>query len=191
MHPIATIAGASALLCFATTASAQGYFGGSLGKTDFDDDIAAGLITSGSVDGSDTGFKIFSGYRFTPHVAAEFSFVNLGTARYAGEFFGSAVTNGNIDLWGYNLAAVLSFPLGERFSVFGSLGIFLWESEVSDFTAGTGTFTETVRGWDSGSFGIGAAWSFARNLSARVEWEQFPIGTSDARLFSVGLQYSF
>lgn len=42
-------------------AAAQGfYLGGSVGKSDFDDDNAIpDLITSGSVDGSDTGFKIF------------------------------------------------------------------------------------------------------------------------------------
>ena len=147
-------------------------------------------ITSGNVDGSDTAFKIFGGYRFTPHVAGELSFVNLGTARYNGDFFGTPVTGGKIDVWGYNLSAVLSFPLGERVSIFGKLGLFLWESEVSDVTGGA-AFAETVRGWDGGSFGIGAAWNFARNLSARVEWEQLPLGSSDARLFSLGLQYNF
>lgn len=189
MNPIASIVGAFALL-FATTASAQGYFGGSLGQSDYDDDITSGLITSGSVDGSDTGFKIFGGYRFTPHVGAELALVNFGTARYSGDFFGTPVTGGKIDVWGYNVSAVLSFPLGQRASVFGKLGLFLWESEVNDVTGGA-PFGETVRGWDGGSFGIGAAWSLAHRLSARVEWELFPIGSSDARLFSVGLQYNF
>jgi len=44
---------------------------------------------------------------------------------------------------------------------------------------------------DGGSFGFGAAWRFTRNLAARVEWEQFPIDTSDASLVLIGLQYSF
>ena len=189
MNPIASTMGAIALL-FTTAASAQGYFGGSLGQSDYDDDIASGLITSGSVDGSDTGFKIFGGYRFTPHVGAELALVNFGTARYSGDFFGTPVTGGKIDVWGYNVSAVLSFPLGARASVFGKLGLFLWESEVSDVTGGA-AFTEKVRGWDGGSFGIGAEWTFARNLAARVEWEQFPLDSSDVRLFSVGVQYSF
>lgn len=189
MHPIATILGGLALL-FSATASAQGYFGGSLGASDFDDDIASGLITSGSVDGSDTGLKLFGGWRFGPHVGAELAFLSLGSARYGGEFFGTPVTGGKIDLWGYNVAAVLSFPVGQRAAIFGKLGLFLWESEVGDVTGGV-AFSETVRGWDSGSFGIGVEWSFARNLSLRAEWEQFPVGSSDVRLLSAGVQYNF
>ena len=48
----------------ATQASAQFFVGGSVGQSDMDDEITNGLITSGTVDGKDTAWKIFGGYMF-------------------------------------------------------------------------------------------------------------------------------
>ena len=187
-----------ALLCLLASAHAPAqstpsfFFGGSLGQSDIDESIVAerGLISSGSIEGKDNGFKIFGGGYFSPRFGAELAYVDLGEATYSGDFFGSAVTAGKVGIWGYNLAALVRFPLGERFSLFGKLGVFLWESEQSDLTDGAPT-SSTTRGWDGGSFGIGVAWRFTDNLSARVEFEQFPVDTSDASLLSLGLQYRF
>lgn len=182
---------ACVLLLPSASAGAQSFFfGGSFGKSDIDESIAGALITSGSIDGKDSAFKIFGGGFFSPHFGAELSYVDLGEATYSGDFFGTPVTNGRMGIWGYNVAALARFPLGERFSLFGKLGVFLWEAEESDVFGGT-PFSTTTRGWDGGSFGFGAAWRFTRNLAARVEWERFPIDTSDASLVSIGLQYRF
>ena len=187
-----------ALVCLLASAPAPAqsthsfFFGGSLGQSDIDESIVAesGLISSGSIEGKDNGFKLFGGGYFSPRFGAELAYVDLGEAAYSGDFFGSAVTGGKVGIWGYNLAALVRFPLGERFSLFGKLGVFLWESEQSDLTDGAPT-SSSVRGWDGGSFGIGVAWRFTGNLSARAEFEQFPVDTSDASLLSLGLQYSF
>lgn len=45
-----------------THASAQAFVGASVGQSDIDEDITAGLITSGSTDSKDTAFKLFGGY---------------------------------------------------------------------------------------------------------------------------------
>ncbi len=166
------------------------FFGASLGQSDIDESVAAGLLSSGSIEGKDDAFKVYGGGFFSPNFGAELAYVDLGEARYSGDFFGTPVTGGTVGIWGYNVAAVLRVPLGERFSVFGKLGVFLWESEASDLTGGD-PFRSTTRGWDGGSFGIGVAWRFTGNLSARAEFEQFPVDTSDASLLSLGLQYSF
>ena len=62
---------AAALALAASHASAQAYFGGSIGQSDIDDQLATGLITGGSVDGTDTAFKIFGGYMFNRHFGLE------------------------------------------------------------------------------------------------------------------------
>jgi OOP family OmpA-OmpF porin len=186
---LGTAIAACAAMALSAQASAQGFFGGSLGRSDIDASIASGLITSGTIDGKDSAFKLFGGYFFGPHFGAEAAYVDLGAAGYSGSFFGTPVSGGSVDIWGYNIAALARFPLGERFALFGKLGLFLWESEASDVTGGA-PFSSTTKGWD-GSFGLGASLRFTRSLSARLEWEQFSVGPSDAALLSLGLQYSF
>lgn len=172
-------------------AGAFSYFlGGSLGQGDIDDSVATGLLTSGSIDGKDTAFKLFGGGFFSPSFGAELAYVDLGEASYSGDFFGTPVVNGRVGIWGYNVAALARLPLGERFELFGKLGVFLWESEASDITGGS-PFSSTTRGWDGGSFGLGATWRFTGGLAARLEWERFPVDTADASLLSLGLQYNF
>lgn len=175
----------------AQTGALTYFLGGSLGQSDFDESIAIPFpITSGTLDSKDTAFKLYGGGFFGRHFGAELAYVNLGKAGYAGEFFGDPVTGGTVEVWGYNIAALARFPVSERLELFGKLGLFLWESESSDLTSGT-PFSSSARSWDGGSFGLGAAWRFTPNVSARVEWERFPVGDADVSLLSLGLQYRF
>lgn len=185
-----------ALLVLSASAGAQaGAFtyllGGSLGQSDYDESVAIPFpISSGTVDTKDTAFKLYGGGFFGPHLGAELAYVHLGKAGYAGEFLGAPVTDGKVEVWGYNVAFVARLPVNERLDLFGKLGVFLWESDASDVTAGA-PFSSTVRGWDGGSFGLGATWRFRRHLAARLEWERFPVGETDAALLSLGFQYNF
>lgn len=181
-------------LLASTNAPAQSshsfFFGASLGQSDIDESVASGLVTSGSIDGKDNGFKLYGGGFFSPNFGAELAYVDLGEAAYSGDFFGTPVTDGKVGIWGWNVAGLVRLPVTERFSVFGKLGVFLWETEESEVFGGTPS-SRSTRGWDGGSFGIGVAWRFTGNLSARAEFEHFPVDTSDASLLSLGLQYSF
>lgn len=185
-------------------ASAQGfYIGGSVGRSNIDDDIAGpGLITSGTVDGNDTGFKLYGGYQFNQHFGVELAYVDLGTANYSGTFGGSPVTGGKVDIWGLGLFAVGIWPVSPGFSLFGKLGLFSWEAKWSDVTGGT-PFSSTDNGSDLAG-GLGMSYSFTRNLSARVEWERFKAGggedffgfpnatgSATIDLLSVGIVYKF
>lgn len=191
-------------LVAASQASAQGfYIGGSVGKSNIDDDIAGpGLITSGTVDGKDTGFKLYGGYQFNQYFAMEGGYVDLGTATYSGTFGGSPVTGGKIDIWGLGFFAVGIWPVSSDFSLFGKLGFLSWEAKWSDVTGGT-SFSSTDSGSDLAG-GIGLTYHFTKNLGARVEWERFKAGggedflgfpnaTGSAKidLLSVGLVYKF
>ena len=193
MHmPIDKAIVALTLSLLSANAAAQTYFlGGSLGQSDFEESIAIPFpITSGTVDSKDTAFRFYGGGFFGRHLGAELAYVNLGKAGYAGEFFGEPVTGGKVEVWGYNVAALARFPVSERLELFGKVGVFLWKSESSDVTSGT-PFSSATRSWDSGSFGLGATWRFTPHVSARAEWEKFPIGDADASLLSLGVQYSF
>jgi OOP family OmpA-OmpF porin len=176
----------------ATQASAQSFLGASLGQSDIDSDITAGLITSGSVDGKDTAFKLFSGYMFNRHFGVEGAYVDLGEVSYSGNFGAALVSGGKVEVSGFNVAALGSYPISEQFSVFGKIGLFIWEAEASDVTAGV-PFTTANDGTDL-SFGIGVSYNFTRNLGVRAEWERFKVelfNDADADLLSIGIVWRF
>jgi OmpA-OmpF porin, OOP family len=170
-------------------ALAQGFVGGSLGQSDIADDITRRLITSGLVDGKDTAFKLFSGYMFNRHLGVESAYVNLGEVSYSGEFSGDLVTGGKVEVTGFNIAALGSYPVTEQFSVFGKIGLFIWEWTASDTTAGL-PFSTKDDGTDI-SFGLGVGYNFTRNLGVRAEWERFKLDDVDADLLSIGIVWGF
>ena len=184
---------AAVLLCgmvAASQASAQGfYIGGSVGQSDIDDSITTGLITSGTVDGKDTGFKLFGGYQFNQNLGVELAYVDLGEASYSGTFLGAPVTGGKVEVSGFNFSAVGTYPLNPSFALFGKLGVLAWEAKATDVTGGV-PFSAKDDGADI-SFGLGASYNFTKNVSARVEWERFKMDSADADLLSIGIVYKF
>lgn len=173
----------------AAPASAQGYLGISVGQSDIDEEITAGLITSGTVDGKDSAWKLFGGYLFTPNLGLEVAYVDLGEVSYSGSFFGSPVTGGTVEVNGFNVAALANLPISEQLSLFGKLGLFIWEATARDFTGGA-PFSTKEDGSDI-SFGIGLGFNLTRNVAVRAEWERFEAAEADADLISVGLLWRF
>ena len=171
-------------------ASAQGfYMGASFGKTDADRGNAVpALISSGSVDGSDNGIKLFGGFAFNRNIAVEMAFVDLGELTYSGTYFGTPAANGTLETSGFNFAFVGSIPLNPSFSLFGKLGLFFWEAEASDVTGGF-PFVQTIDDVDV-SYGFGASYQFNRNFGMQVEWEQYEAADSIS-LLSLGVVYRF
>jgi OOP family OmpA-OmpF porin len=183
-------------LMTASQASAQAYrpatgfyAGGSVGGTSFESDIARGLLTSGRVDTSDTGFKLFGGYELNRNFALEVAYVDLGKASYSGFAGPDPVTGGKVEVTGLNLSAVGSWPLAGNVDVFGKIGFFSWEDKASDVTAGS-PFSDKIDGTDL-TYGFGASFHITRNVSARVEWERFRVDETNADLFSVGALIRF
>jgi OOP family OmpA-OmpF porin len=186
---IAALSVSSAMMLAVSHASAQAYVGGSVGQSDIDEEITTGLITSGSVDGKDSAFKIFGGYMFNRNFGIEGAYVDLGEVSYSGFFGASTVTGGSVEVTGFNISALGAYPINEQFSVFGKIGMFLWKAEASDTTAGA-PFSAKDDGADV-SFGVGLGYNFTRNLGVRAEWEMFKTDDADATLLSVGLLWRF
>jgi OOP family OmpA-OmpF porin len=187
--------GSSGLIT-ASQASAQAqqsaagfYVGGSLGQSSFDKDIVRELITSGRVDTSDTGFKVFGGYQFNRNFGLELAYVDLGKASYSGFAGPDPVIGGKVEVTGVNLSAIGAWPVAPNFDVFGKIGFLSWEDKASDVTAGD-PFSDKIDGTDL-SFGFGANWHLTKNVRLRVEWERFRVDDTDADLFSVGAVYKF
>lgn len=178
------------------------YVGASAGKSDIDNEIVfPGLITSGTADGKNTGYKIFGGYEFNQYFGVEVSLVDLGKVKYSGTYLGLPVTGGKVDVVGVNGSAVGIVPVSESFSLFGKIGIFGWEASWSDVTGGVPTKAQ-----DNGadvSIGAGFTVNFTKNFGARLEWERFKAGggedyssgnpnlTSSAKIDFVSLGFLF
>ena len=174
---------------FPTQVLAQAFVGGSIGHSDIEEEIAAGVIDSGPVDSKDTGWKVFGGYMFNRNLGLEVAYVDLGRTTYSGIYEGAPVTGGKIDVGGFNVGFIGSIPLSERFSLFGKIGLFIWEVEASDTTGGLPA-SARADGSDI-SFGVGLSYDFTRQLGLRAEWEMFQVEYVDASLLSIGLVWRF
>lgn len=80
------IALAGLLLAAVGSASAQVYVGGGFGPSHVNIDCPAIL---GKCDTSDTGYKVYGGYKLNPSVALEVAYVDFGKAKFTGGSFAS------------------------------------------------------------------------------------------------------
>ena len=165
------------------TSFAQGvYFGGSFANTDFDSNLEA---VDGSADDSDSGYKILIGNRFTPNVAGEIGFVQFGKTSFTGDsfivdpfiFFVSPTLTLEAEIEALTFSGVFSTNLVGDVSVFGRLGMALWDAE---FTASTslGSASESHDGTDI-FFGLGIQTMVNENLGLRLEYEIYNLDPTD------------
>ena len=125
-------------------------------------------------DGSDTGFKVFGGYRFIKYLAAEVEYLDGGTVEDGGL---------EIDVSGFNLSGVGILPVGEKFNLFAKLGMIFWDVGSNGF------------GDDSGedfSWGVGAGYSFTEQFGMQLEYQGFEIEDADTvDMISLGATWKF
>lgn len=148
------------------------YFGMGLGQMTVQDvepfDFGAGV--DASVDDTDTSFKFFAGFQFSPNVAAEFSYEDLGEASiHYTDGFDSLTEKAEVTAMTLSIIGLL--PLQEDFSVFGRFG--LAKADV-DFSIKS---TFGVNGSDSSDsteplFGLGLQYDI-ENVLLRAEFTRF------------------
>ncbi len=167
-------------------------------------------------DISRTGFKLQLGYEFSPNLAIEGGYVDLGKTTYSATYkssdttwlspFSPATTStGTITrtnkVTGWNVGGLGIIPINNSFSVFAKLGLANMKLKKSN--SGTGFFATTSESTDTKIepyYGIGASFYPSRDhsLGIRAEWERFSKagnldqdGTADATLMTVGVSSKF
>ncbi|WP_179957732.1 porin family protein [Exilibacterium tricleocarpae] len=160
------------------------YVGGGYGlyKFEFDnDDIDTDFEDEQGV------IKLFAGGKFTEHLGVELAYLNFDEA---------TDSDLDADIDGFSLAAVLSAPLGESFSLFGKLGWFAWEADIS----GSVPFDLDVIGVDDKLdgddvfYGVGAKFRLTDNVDLRVEYDRYELDDNfdpELDIFSVSAQFVF
>jgi uncharacterized repeat protein (TIGR01451 family) len=214
---VALLAGMASLWMPADDANAAGpgpYVGIGGGQSvmdasagDLDGKLAGlGYTTRSTMDDKDSGFKLFGGYRFSPYLGVEASYVHLGKV--------TSVIRSDIDpaliaplvndvtrvhpfsISGPTLAVMgmVPIPLATTncLSVFGKLGAIRWDAKVHAVLVPAGAPRATLREKGTGAmYGAGISCDMANGLGVRVEWERFQTSRNDPQLYSVGLSYSF
>lgn len=129
-------------------------------------------------DDKDTALGAFVGYRFHPNFAVEGGYHDLGKAAAPGADY-------KANAW--ELDGLASWPLGNRFSVYGKLGAFRGQAKSQGFTDNNTKAT----------YGLGAQFGMTRNLGLRAEWQRYPhlgggaLVKTDVNVLRVGALWQF
>jgi OmpA-OmpF porin, OOP family len=185
------------------------YVGLSVGQSrvDIDDSEvpAVGGATASSVskEETDSAFKVYGGYRILPYLAVEGGWADLGKFRAGRNVTAPAVgsLSAEIEASGPYVQAVGILPL-QRFELFATGGFMYATTETTLSTSGAVVLAPGIARTEKDSelefkFGLGASFSFTRNLAIRAEYERFfDVGTSDTGegdidLLSVGIVFRF
>lgn len=170
-------------------ALAQGYIGGAAGRSDQKFDCA-GTTTC---DTTDTGFKLFGGFMFSPNFGVEGAYYDLGkaTATLTDPLLGTLTGEVKTTAFGAYALGVLPF---DQWSLFGKLGVVNSKVKVTASSALFGSGSESKRHTDI-AWGIGGGYDFNKSLGLRLEWERgrakFGDEKFDGDLLSVGVKFSF
>jgi OOP family OmpA-OmpF porin len=164
-------------------ASAQAYFGSTVGRAKWNLDCSG----TDSCTSSASGYKVFTGYEFTPMVSVEGAYVSLNetTARFGGL---SASFTGR----GLDLAAIFKTPSYKNFQGFGKVGIGELTASLAGQSAADNSYST------QGLIGFGALYPLNKDVSLRAEFDNrrvkvsgFNGSTSTVNMFSIGIQSVF
>jgi OOP family OmpA-OmpF porin len=195
---------------FAGESSAQNIDQGALDQDVIDvfGSVGLGVVDATSdLDDSDTGFGLAGGYQVNPYFAAELAYVDLGDISYQAN---GTVTDG-VDTFDAGLGIDQSargpvfsllgiWPIGERFSVFGRVGLALMSVDADASVSLDGESASDSVGTDRSNmvYGIGGEFSLSRKFGLRLGWDRYAevgsddqAGEVDIDLFSLGLRYNF
>jgi hypothetical protein len=173
--------------------------GGAVGSAKQQDyDVGAPIATR---EDTDAAFRLFGGYLVSPMQGIVASYVDLGAPRYDGPAFGGFADS--LEAYGFDLSYVAGWAPGEqqRVSLFGTVGIFHWNQDVTLTDAsGTLEFADDGTSFSAG-FGadIGLSADGTNAWSIHVAYQLFKdVGEAensgheyDRELLSVGVDYRF
>ncbi|WP_235281965.1 Ig-like domain-containing protein [Thalassotalea sp. ND16A] len=183
------------------------YIGGQLGQAQTDvsqqeiDDAfnEVGIIASSvSVDDSDMSYGVFGGYQFNQYFALQLGYLDLGEreVRFTGEahelpdFYDAAEHIYPDTGKGFNLSAIVSYPLTERWKLSGKAGLFDWQRDYDTFTNNDDVGSDDISGTDL-MLGIEAGYHFRRDLQFFASYETITLKNHDVDQFSLGIRYFF
>lgn len=216
----------AALATVASIPSAQAgqigfYIGGQYGQTekdtvvaDFDafaaqiyDNFGFTVVTGqSSMDDSFNGYGFYGGYRFTPHLAVEGGYFNLGSFKYRSRVNGTigglpsaGAFNYDGETSGITVAALGVWPMSYRWEIYGRAGALFASNTASVYYADVQGPARTEFSENSVDLlaGIGTSFNFLEIYDLRLEYQRVfdagdeAIGEGDADTISIGISVVF
>ena len=163
-------------------------------------------VNSASINnGARFGGHLYAGYQFTPQLAVELGYTDFGSRRSKYEVFAStynANVTGEFKTSGVSLDLVGQLPVSPTISVNGRLGVMQTSLRYRDSDGFNAPSTRQSRL----HVGVGAAWQFAPNMAATLDYQRvndvgrdFAWTTTDTKangslnynLVTAGLRFNF
>ena len=181
-------------------AYAQGYIGGAFGWTDVGIDCAGTI----DCDTSDTGYKVYGGYRFANQFAVELAYFDWGKANASGSLIDdgtrasplatSSKFSGDVAAEGFGIGVAYFLPFSPEWSGVARLGVTQTDAKLS--VSGYGSVSNKD---PYAYYGLGVAYHFNKNLAltGEADFSRAKYGaegaydTANVRLLSIGLSYLF
>lgn len=178
------------------------YLGGSVGYSQYKDACKNLFIPC---DNNDTAFRVFAGYQFNRHWAAEFGYGDFGDAKGSGPIPAGGNGAFRTQSYAFDLTGIGSFNITQRMSLFGRLGVYMGRTtrdiEFSSFPDSNVQDAKTNSGW---TYGAGVGYTLGR-LGLRAEWQRYDnigtnsnsgilgggSGTDEVDVFSLALLFRF
>lgn len=208
------IAGSLFVAAIPAEAAERGwYLGAGVGQmtTEVEDLVFTDDFDTADFKESDTGFKVFGGYRFLPWLGVEGTYVDGGTPalEQQGTFEGIPYEASlGVEIDSVVAAVVFTLPLGDHFELFAKPGVGWWTSTTDERVEVPGYGSGSSKEDDSGTafyLGVGAGVNFNEHFGLRAEYERFDVALTydededefydeldaSAGLWSVSFVYSF
>lgn len=125
-------------------------------------------------DNKDRAALIGLGYKFSPQLAVEGGFADFGKINFSG------VTGEARSVY---VAAMLSAPVSDAFSVYGRLGV-----ASTDRRVGVSYYSVKDRKTE-GLYGAGLSYAFTKNVAGTLEYMK--LSDSDVDAVTLGVKFSF
>lgn len=163
-------------------------------------DFSFGAPTTETKKEFDSGYKIFLGYRFNRLWALEGAYANLGNFQYHYENIQGTGASERHDykVTGFSLSLLPMVPFGNKFSIYGRLGVF---SSTARRTISTGTNTGfSAQASDiSPLTGVGMQLKLDEETDVRLEYENYGrvgstsggVGRANAQMLSVSAVFRY
>ena len=153
-------------------------------------------LSSFGADERGRGFKLFAGKQLNPYFAVEGGYFDLGKFSFNATTSGNGVLNGEAGFRGANLDLVGQWPLSQRFSLLGRIGVNYAKAS----THFTGNRLAAVTNPNpserkiGAKAGLGLEYKFSEALALRAEVERYRVNDAvgnrgDVDLASVSLVY--
>lgn len=184
------VALAAAALVVGQAALAQGYVGAGIGPSRIDIDCTG----AASCDKSDTGWKLYGGFRWPMGLAVEGNYFDWGKARATAT--DPEIGTGSLKVRGTGVGVGVAYfvPFTTAWNCVGRIGVARNKSKTTA-TLGSVSASQSFNSTEP-YYGAGCGYSLANNLTLTAEADfsrlkYAPGEKANTQLFTVGARWSF